>query len=360
MNFIHLAALGRRLFPVPALSTKGNFRATYDTNLDATAVEIPYTTRDLSLIAIMPGKPGEFSIGGVASLKSKLTLESWTQLMRGFYPRDNFKVVLPRFRHQTSVNLTYTLKRFGLTDLFGPETAQFKGINGLVDLHVDENMMHFSEFGTWEKLSDTMRENSAQNNKNLDLIRILRPFVKDQYGQHNEPLSVNDWLSRPTQSPARRGHHSHGHNPHGEQRSRSPYNPPQLMDIRLAMRLAHAEERLKRRQAASGARSNTNPRVEPMRSFMRPIGKRSNTSRTRTPSKGNRRHSSTHHSHSHHDKKHNNNKMFARQEVGNNAVEVEERVLKFERPFVYVLRHNPTGMILMTGQYTEPVTEVLE
>lgn len=338
MNFIHLAALGRRLFPVPALSVKGNFRAAYDNDLDATAVEVPYTSRDLSLIVMMPGKPGEFSIGGVASLKSKLTLESWTQLMRGFYPREPFKIVLPRFRHQTAVNLTYTLKRFGLTDIFMKEQAQFKGINGLVDLHVDENMMHFTEFATWEKLSDTMRESSMQNqnNKNLDLIRILRPYVKDQYGQYQEPLSVNDWISKSRQQPQQ-----------SQQRSRGPQQP-QTMDIRLALRLAHAEEKMKRRQATNGARSNTNPRIEPMRTFMRPKGKRSN--KTSRPRSTNRRH-----------QKRNRTKRqtqyFARQ---NTLPEVEERVLKFERPFIYVLRHNPTGMIITTGQYTEPVTEILE
>lgn len=342
MNFIHLAALGRRLFPVPALSIKGKFRATYDNDLDATAVEIPYTSRDLSLIVMMPGKPGEFSIGGVASLKSKLTLESWTQMMRGFYPRDNFKVILPRFRHQTAVNLTYTLKRFGLTDLFMSEQAQFKGINGLVDLHVDENMMHFSEFATWEKLSDTMRETTMQNNKNLDLIRILRPYVKDQYGQYTEPLSVNEWISM-----SRNPQYRHPN----EQRGRGAPQP-QSMDIRLALRLAHAEDQLIKRQQINGARSNTNPRLEPLRPFMRAKGKRSKTYTIRRHNKRNNANKRTERHH----------KLYARQEI-NNGVDGEEkveRVLKFERPFVYVLRHNPTGMILMTGQYTEPVTEVLE
>lgn len=136
MNFIHLAALNqgpaaRRLFQVPALGLKGNLRAAYDKDLDATAVEIPYSTRELSLIAIMPGKPGEFAFGGVNSLKARLTLDSWTKLMRGFYPRDSFKVVLPRFRHQTSVNLSHTLSRFGLTDMFQPALAKFSGVNRL-------------------------------------------------------------------------------------------------------------------------------------------------------------------------------------------------------------------------------------
>jgi serine protease inhibitor len=38
----------------------------------------------------------------------------------------------------------------------------------------------------------------------------------------------------------------------------------------------------------------------------------------------------------------------------------EETVLRFERPFLYFLRHNPTGMILISGQYTEPIQEILE
>ncbi len=69
MNFIHLAALtqhqgpsARRLFQVPAFALKGRFRAAFDKELDATAVELPYTSRDLSLILVMPGKPGEVNL----------------------------------------------------------------------------------------------------------------------------------------------------------------------------------------------------------------------------------------------------------------------------------------------------------
>jgi hypothetical protein len=205
MNFIHLAALtsgqqktSRRLFQVPAFALKGNLRAAYDKELDATAVELPYTTRDLSLIAVMPGKPGEFAIGGVSSLKSRLSLESWTRLMRGFYPRDSFKVIMPRFRIQSTLNLSHTLNRFGLTDMFNSKVAKFKGINGLEDLYLDGNLMHFAEFGTWEKLSDTMTEQqqAGNNNKNLDLIRILRPHVREQYGNGGEPMTVNEWMMK--------------------------------------------------------------------------------------------------------------------------------------------------------------------
>ncbi|CAG7731817.1 unnamed protein product [Allacma fusca] len=305
MDFIHLASLGRRLIRVPAVAFKDSLRAAYDKELDATAVEIPYSTRELSLILLMPGRPGEFAIGGVSSLKTRLTLESWHSLMRSFYPRDPFKVVFPKFRHQSNLNLTYTMQRMGLTDMFAPNHAKFKGINGLSDLYIDQNMVHFAEFGTWEKLSDTLTESNIQQNKNLDLIRILRPHVREHYGNYGEPMTVNDWIFM-SRNPSVTG-----------QRTRSDTNPrPRSTNISQPHNTgSYSKVRQSRSQFKDALLS----------SFVSP---------SRTMSKI----------------------YYFRQEP---TTSDEETVLRFERPFVYILRHNPTGMILMTGQYTEPVTEEL-
>ena len=313
MDFIHLAALGRRLIRVPAVAFKDSLRAAYDKDLDATAVEIPYTTRDLSLILLMPGRPGEFAIGGVTSLKSRLTLESWHALMRGFYPRDPFKVIFPRFSHQTTLNLSYTMQRMGLTDMFSSQMAKFKGINGLSDLYLDNSVMHFAEFGTWEKLSDTLSEpGQQQNNKNLDLIRILRPHVREHYGNYGEPMTVNDWIfmSRNPSLTVPRIRSNTNTNP----RPRS-----------TSMSQSH-------RETARASEIGSYAKVRKGKSFKDALVSTFNPSSSRTMSKV----------------------YYFRQEPTHTE---EETVLRFERPFVYILRHNPTGMILMTGQYTEPVTD---
>jgi len=298
MDFIHLANLGRRLIQVPALSIRGTLKATYDQELDATAVESAYSSRELSLILIMPGKAGEFAIGGVTSLKSRLTLESWTALMRGFYARDSFKVVFPRFRTHSALNLTYTLQRFGLTDMFQPHLAKFKGINGLADLHLDQNIMHFAEFGTWEKLADSLSEASEATHKKFDLVRILRPHVREHYGNYGEPMSVNDWVFM----------------------SRTPAPLPRNSNLNSNLN-------------NSPNSFNTYSKV---RSTRRRAGGNEPFPDDRSP-----------------------NRNSFRQEVAVGEPE-PEKVLRFERPFIYVVRHNPTGMILMTGQYTEPVTAVQE
>ena len=292
MDFIHLASLGRRLIQVPAVSIRGALKATYDAELDATAVEIPYSTRELSLILVMPGKAGEFAIGGITSLKSRLTLESWTALMRGFFSREPFKIVLPRFRTHSSLNLTYTMQRFGLTDMFLPHQAKFKGINGLNDLHMDQNVMHFSEFGTWEKLADTVSESSDSSNKKFDLVRILRPHVREHYGNYGEPMSVNDWVFM----------------------SRTPAPLPRNSNINTQNSFTYTKVR--------SARGNNRRRAE----RTEPILPQDRT-------------------------------KYRQDIAAVGEVPDEEKVLRFERPFLYMLRHNPTGMILMTGQYTEPQTQ---
>jgi len=360
MNFIHLAALSRRLFEVPAVGFKGHLRAAYDLDLDATGVEIPYSTRDLSLILVMPGKPGEFAIGGVDSLKSRLTLHSWNSLMRGFYKRDPFKVIFPRFRHHTTANLSHTLQRFGLTNMFNPKQAKFKGINGLADLHLDENIMHFAEFRTWEKLSDSYNDysyNQASTHKNLDLVRILRPHVKEHYGKFGEPLSVTDWVfkSRHPSFGEQRGRQNaatdKNTNDDTIQRNQNDYESRRRYEaaLILAEELSRAEAKLRQDTEDETSKSYTNPP-----SYYYPANSYSRVRNSKTQfdpeslSSGKRK-----------------GRAFSsfsryRQESGPQESDEEiNTVLRFERPFLYFLRHNPTGMILMTGQYTEPVTEIL-
>jgi len=259
MDFIHLADLGRQLIPLPAVGLRGPFRAAYEETLDATAVEIPYNTRDLSLILILPGRAGEYPIGGLDSLKTRLTLESWTFLMRSFMAREPFKVILPQFRHHSALNLTQITQRFGLTDMFRPHLAKFKGINGLNDLHLDPNLMHYAELSTFEQLSDTLSEGA---HKKLDLMKILRPHVR------GEPLSINDWAFS----------------------SRHPPNSP-------------------------FPRTNQKPSLPPLSYTRIRSGRTGAVAEPLSP---------------------------------------EEKVIRFERPFLYVLRHNPTGFILMMGQYLQP------
>lgn len=217
-------------------------------------------------------------------------------------------------------------------------------------------MMHFAEFGTWEKLSDTLTESG---NKNLDLIRILRPHVREHYGNYGEPMSVNEWIFK-----SRNPSSADGNN----QRSQSGSNNKNLQpdDVsRLRMEL----ERLRRRQKqnpgqsetsrSAPEQSETNSRNTPIQSPFSSYTKVRSTKLSFRPrslpqdkERSNLREVKGQKSRSERSKNY-----YFRQE--SDASE-EETVLRFERPFLYVLRHNPTGMILMTGQYTEPVTEILE
>ena len=51
------------MIPVASVAWSGTFNAGYDSDLDTTAVELPYSEGELSLILMFPGKISEFVTG---------------------------------------------------------------------------------------------------------------------------------------------------------------------------------------------------------------------------------------------------------------------------------------------------------
>ncbi|QQP50546.1 Uncharacterized protein FKW44_011579, partial [Caligus rogercresseyi] len=159
VNFINLPSYGRRLVPTSGLSLRGKFQAGYDPKLDATSVQVPLEMPlNLSLLLLLPGKPGEFKVGGLSSLESKLNSTSWNGLLKNFLPlQKEAHLLLPRLEQESLINLNSTFTTMGSTEIFGQE-ANFVGINGGRDLRLSA----FYEFAKLS-LKDSFKMNNTNN-----------------------------------------------------------------------------------------------------------------------------------------------------------------------------------------------------
>ncbi|KPJ17151.1 Serpin B12 [Papilio machaon] len=63
-------------------------------------------------------------------LSSDSTTAAWNRLLRTLLPRLGLELQIPRFSHKSTFNITSTLQRMGLKDLFDAEHADLGGLNG--------------------------------------------------------------------------------------------------------------------------------------------------------------------------------------------------------------------------------------
>lgn len=160
LNFINLPR-GRRLVPLQARLWEKSFNAGYDPGLDATAVEVPFSSAgDVSLILVLPGKISDFQSGGLQKLERSLNVDSWERLLKSFMSR-NLKLTVPEFRMNSILDLSASLKSLGLRDAFS-EKADFSGVNGGRDLHlssfIQANQFIFGNPQELQKENETSRE----------------------------------------------------------------------------------------------------------------------------------------------------------------------------------------------------------
>ncbi|KPI94074.1 Leukocyte elastase inhibitor [Papilio xuthus] len=126
----------RRLVPVPAVVYKNNFLAGYDPTLDATAAALGNINSIVSTIFVMPGQQGNIvHAEDLEELEKRLlgsdsTTDAWDRLLRTLLPRVGLELQIPRFSHKSTFNITSTLQRMGLKDLFDAEHADLGGLNG--------------------------------------------------------------------------------------------------------------------------------------------------------------------------------------------------------------------------------------
>ncbi|XP_004932704.2 uncharacterized protein LOC100272001 isoform X1 [Bombyx mori] len=126
----------RRLVPVPAVVYKKGFLAGYDPILDATAAALGNTNSIVSTFFLMPGQQGNVVHGeDLERLERRLldaspSTPSWNRLLRTLLPRIGLELQIPRFSHKSVFNVSSSLRKMGLKDLFDADHADLGGLNG--------------------------------------------------------------------------------------------------------------------------------------------------------------------------------------------------------------------------------------
>ncbi|CAF4958102.1 unnamed protein product [Pieris macdunnoughi] len=243
----------RRLVPVPAVVYRTNFLAGYDPVLDATAATLGNTNSIISTLFLMPGQQGNIVHGeDLETLEKRLLASnpatSWNRLLRTLLPRVGLELQIPRFSHKSIFNVSSSLRKMGLKDIFNQEHADLGGLNGPSKNLYLSDMVQLSNF-----------------------VTCGEGIVSEQHHIEEYPETLDEKVQR-----RRSARWLNWDEPRDYQRA---FHDPH--DVGEAM---HLPLHLRPRQARLPARS------QPAR-------------------------------------------------------------LKFDRPFLYFVRHNPSGMILYVGRY---------
>ncbi|KAH7970874.1 hypothetical protein HPB49_016280 [Dermacentor silvarum] len=136
---------GRHEVRVATMSVRRHFGYAAVGELNARALEVPYSGDRFSMIIVLPE-----SKTGLPTVEASLTSGLVDKIANDLTPRD-VQLWLPKFKLQTDYDLVAPLRRLGLESAFG-NSADFSGISGRNDLAVSDvkhkAMVEVSEEGT--------------------------------------------------------------------------------------------------------------------------------------------------------------------------------------------------------------------
>ena len=138
-------------------------------------LELPYESKDLSMLIILPSSMKEFN-----AIEKSLSTSKLNQMLDKLYQYPSIKldVYLPKFKVTTSMNLNDKLQKLGMRDVFDSRRADLSGITGYKGLYVSKAVhkafMQVDEEGT---------EAAAATGIVIELVslpvqlKINRPFM---------------------------------------------------------------------------------------------------------------------------------------------------------------------------------------
>uniref|UniRef100_A0A8C2DVD0 Serpin peptidase inhibitor, clade E (nexin, plasminogen activator inhibitor type 1), member 3 n=1 Tax=Cyprinus carpio TaxID=7962 RepID=A0A8C2DVD0_CYPCA len=150
----------------------GHFRL--PSEQEYTVMELPYLDRSLRLLVALPSDRKS----PLSQLEKQLTARAvglWDTGLR----RTKMDIFLPRFKMQSRFNLKPVLQSLGISDVFSPSAADFRGISGLfVSEAFHEARIEVTEEGTKAASATAMvllkRSRSADFKADRPFLFILR------------------------------------------------------------------------------------------------------------------------------------------------------------------------------------------
>jgi serpin B len=97
---------------------------------------LPFEGKDLSMVVIVPD-----SADGLPALEAQLTGASLASAIAGAQMTDSVEVSLPKLTLTEGFSLNQIMQNLGIVTAFDPDTADFAGIDGAMDLYV-QNAIH--------------------------------------------------------------------------------------------------------------------------------------------------------------------------------------------------------------------------
>uniref|UniRef100_A0A671K7K8 Serpin domain-containing protein n=1 Tax=Sinocyclocheilus anshuiensis TaxID=1608454 RepID=A0A671K7K8_9TELE len=152
-----------------------------DTRQEYTVLELLYLDRSLRLLVALPSDRKT----PLAQLEKQLTARAvglWDTGLR----RTKMDIFLPRFKMQSRFNLKPVLQSLGISDVFSPSAADFRGISGLfVSEAFHEARIEVTEEGTKAASATAMvllkRSRSAVFKADRPFLFILRQISTGKY-----------------------------------------------------------------------------------------------------------------------------------------------------------------------------------
>jgi serpin B len=168
----HLSATDK--VDVPLMHLKS--RARYMENSDLQAVELFYSSNQLSMVILLPSK-----IDGCSRLESSLDVQLLSTALSRMIEKE-VEMLLPRFKLQSGFKLNGTLAEMGMTNAFS-DKADFSGIDGTRLLYISD-IFHkawgeVNEEGTEAAAATVVgiRATSARLPEPTPIFRADHPFV---------------------------------------------------------------------------------------------------------------------------------------------------------------------------------------
>jgi serpin B len=112
----------------PMMHQKGNFKFAFLPDLSA--LELPYSGKDLSMIVLLPHKTD-----GLPALEKKLNADLVNAVMGRLMPTSRLEVTLPKFKTTSEFSLKEALQALGMKQAFN-NGADLSGLTGSPDLKI--------------------------------------------------------------------------------------------------------------------------------------------------------------------------------------------------------------------------------
>ncbi|XP_052738624.1 alaserpin-like [Bicyclus anynana] len=140
---------------VPMMYQVGVFDYVHSEELKSEIIEIPYAGRQVSLVVILPRE-----VDGIAELLEKLKDPNIIANALKQKHKENVRLILPRFKIETTTDLTNVLVKIGVTKLFNPSESKLNnmlkgGENVSIDSAVQKAFIEVNEEGTEASAANT-------------------------------------------------------------------------------------------------------------------------------------------------------------------------------------------------------------